>query len=292
MRAARFHGKSDIRIEDVDVPAVRRLRRRTGRGPLLRHLRHRPARVHGRPDRHADYTAPAHRRDAAADSRPRVLRARRRDRPRRDRRRRRRPSRDHAGDRLRPVPLLPSRAGAPVREVRLHRAVRRDRRARAVRLLKDYQVSDPARRGVRRRGSRGRARLCRGVRHRPGRGPRWGRRPGDRRRPDRHPLGDVRVGRRRCHRRHGRAEPEPRGTCPRHGHRTGPRPDVGRAGVVPRRPHPRARSRRGGRVLRLDARPDDGAEQHPPARIGRPDRLAHQAGDASMRWRCRRRTSA
>ena len=83
MRAARYYGKGDIRVEDVAEAQIREPDDVLDRALLLRHLRHRPARVRRRPDRHADHTAPADRRHPAADPRPRVLGAGRRGRRRR-----------------------------------------------------------------------------------------------------------------------------------------------------------------------------------------------------------------
>ena len=81
-----------------------RRRRRGGRARGdVRHLRHRPARVHRRADRHAGRAAPAHRRAEPADPRPRVRGRRRRGRAGRDTRRRGRPRRDHAARLLRPL---------------------------------------------------------------------------------------------------------------------------------------------------------------------------------------------
>ena len=75
MKAARFHGPGDIRIDDV--PETRgRARPGRGDGGLVRHLRHRPARVPRGPDLHpaGRIAAPAHRADAAGGDGPRVRR--------------------------------------------------------------------------------------------------------------------------------------------------------------------------------------------------------------------------
>ena len=56
-------------------------------------------------------------------------------------------------------------------------------------------------------------------------------------------------------------------------------PTSGELEAIPRRPHPWARGRCDGGVLRVDARPHHGAEQHATSRLGGPDRPAHQAGN-------------
>ena len=74
MKAARFHGPGDIRIDDVPEP--RSARAGQGRRRLVRYLRHRSARVPGRPDLHPaeGVAAPAHRRGDAGGDGPRVRR--------------------------------------------------------------------------------------------------------------------------------------------------------------------------------------------------------------------------
>ena len=75
MKAARFHGPGDIRIDDVPEPH-RRAGAGEGRRRLVRHLRHRPARVPRRADLHPaeGLAAPAHRRGDAGGDGPRVRR--------------------------------------------------------------------------------------------------------------------------------------------------------------------------------------------------------------------------
>ena len=107
----------------------------------MRHLRHRPPRVRRGPDRHPHEPTPPDRGDPAPDPRARVLRPGRRGGLAGHGRRRGRPGQHHARHRLRPMHLLPPGTGAPVRSLRVHRAVRRDRGLAQYAVLKEYQVS-------------------------------------------------------------------------------------------------------------------------------------------------------
>ena len=228
MRALRFHAARDLRIEDVAEPSAPGAGRGRRAGRDLRHLRHRPARVHGRPDRDARRAASADRRAEPADPRPRVRGRRRRDRARRDERRRGRPGRDHAARVLRSVRVLPARAAAPLRDDGMRRAL--------ARLGRDGRARDgcrvpgrppprggrlPARGADRADGGCGvRRRTCRRGARRP--------RAGDGRGADRRARCALRALRRRLRRLHlgaeSRAARAGRGARGRHGSR----PHVGR----------------------------------------------------------------
>ena len=110
MRAARFHGKSDIRVEDVDVPAVRDPTTYWSRclfcgicgtdlheymvGPIVTPTTPHPLTGATLPQT-LGHEFSARVVEVGSDVSDVAGR---------------RPSRDHAGDRLRSVPLLPSRA--------------------------------------------------------------------------------------------------------------------------------------------------------------------------------------
>ena len=200
-------------------------RRGPRRGALVRHLRHRPPRVRGGSDRHADQPAPAHRGDPAPDPRARVLGTVVELGSDVTRRRRRRPGRDHAGDRLRPLLLLPRGPGSPVLVFACTGLSAETGGLAQYAVLKEYQVArlpdavsdlegaviEPAgvaAYGIDRVGvSGGDIVLVTGA----------------------GPIGILSAmyadGRRRRSRRHRRAQPQPRSAGRRPRHRPGARPD-------------------------------------------------------------------
>ena len=230
MRAARYHGVHDIRLEELPDPTPQA-------GQVLVKVAHNG--ICGS-DLHEYYSAstfiptaaaPAHRDQRAGGAGPRVLRHGRRGRGRR-RCRSGRPERRRAPDvQLRRMRVLPARPAAHLSQARLPRPVRPGRRP--------VRADHPARRDGPPAAGLGPARAGR-TRRTHGR------------RPPRHPPGRARAGRPRRHRR-GRP----------HRHRAVVRAQGQR---TPARPGQRDLSRAARRHHRTRRRPRHRPTQHQPGR--------------------------
>ncbi len=233
MKAAVYHDRRDVRVEDVDEPAGPARRRGARRPAVVRDLRHRRPRVHRRPDRHAGRPAPVDRGDEPAGARPRVLRRGPRGRRRRHQRHGRRPGVGDAADLLRALPLLPARPAPPLRHDGVHRA--------------EPPLGRPRRSG--RRVGRAADAHPRRARRPAGRPRRTDRRVGTRRRSRRGRPGQLRARHRRRTDRHAqrRVRHRPRGDD---GHRLRTEPRAPR-----RSPRPSASRRRSTRRLSTSSKP-------------------------------------
>ena len=218
---------------------------REGEGRLVRHLRHRPARVPRRADLHpaARQPPPDHGRDAPAPARPRVRGRGRRRRPGRRRDRDGRPRRDRAGLPLRHLHRVQGRPPQPVRAARVLRAHGRRRGDVGVRRHAVVHGPRTARRPDERAGRARRADRGRAAGGAPGRRARGRERGRVRRRPDRsrdRPV-PARARRRPGDRRRGLAGAEGQGARDRRRRRH--RPDRGGRRRPRARAHRRARAR-------------------------------------------------